>query len=441
VKSFLTKNSVVIGLGLVLVFLIFCLAFSTKSRNADNSLTVTPHEEVLDVKEKQDEITSKETYKAQIKIGGIVLDQIFEKWTDEDDWEYGKYRFFTTDEEPKLLKEVPIFTPPIDADEALNTNFFLRDITGDDIEELFMRILRSGSNLSEWEILKLEGGSLVNITVKGRKDNPTWVTFDDIGNRGDYVWLDWHGSDMRGRTLYRLEANELVEVSSVRIRFANGGDECSVSVKNENDTDFIFVEGVMCENIRREDGTLNFGKYFLLDLVQIRFLSTLYEAKSNPKLSTLAKTYSEHCEAITDTAIVAGVDGFYGLIQEAGVNRPTKTTPNGQVLILPCGRGAYQDWDLPVFYDGNTYTPLTVEVIGEDGERITNQTATEFGYNIQTDTFTSHAKGNGVNSCWTEGEYKLVGRELVIQKFSADWDCEDQKGRDYEGEVVYNINE
>lgn len=121
------------------------------------------------------------------------------------------------------------------------------------------------------------------------------------------------------------------------------------------------------------------------------------------------------------------------------VNRPPKTTPEGKVLILPCGRGVYQDWDLPVFYDEYTYTPLTVEVVGEDGKRITDQTATEFGYNPQTDTFTSHAKGNGVNSCWTEGEYKLVGRELVLQKFSADWDCEDLKGRDYEGEVIYDI--
>jgi hypothetical protein len=305
-----------------------------------------------------------------------------------------------------------------------------------------VRALSSGSNLSEWEVLKLENSELVNIMVKDQKDNPQWVEFDDIGNRGDRVWLRWHGSDMQGKDLYNLEGNELVLMKSVRIKFIDandGGDDCEVSVRDGDSTDYVFVERIACENIAR-DSSLNFDRYFFLIPEQIVFLNQLYNAKSDPKLSVLAHAYSEQCEDIINTAILAGVRDFNGLIQSAERDRPVKITSEGKVLILPCGRGAYQDWDLPVFYDGNTYTPLTLTHIDSDGKRTEQSTAVSLGYDPETDTFSYHAAGNGVHSCWEEGEYKLVGRKLVLQKFIVDDDCEDADGEQDEGEVVFDIN-
>lgn len=440
----ITRKNVIFGLILLSVALVLWLAVSIEIYKRDNApdylQKIYSNQNISDAGDKHYKIGSKDLYTARISIGGTVLYQIFEKWVELDDegkeWTNGKYRYFTTEEEPKLLKEVGVFTPPQDANEALNTNFLLQDITGDDVEELFMRVLSSGSNLSEWEILKLDGDTLVNITIQGQKENPTWVTFDKVGNRGGYVWLEWHSSDMRGRNLYKLDGNELILERTVRIKFVDGADDCDVSVKDGDDTDFTFVERTACENIPR-DGSLNFDRYYFLIPEQILFLSQLYNAKSDPKLSVLAEAYSDNCEAIINTAILAGVRDFNGLLQSGQVHE----TSDGEVRILPCGRGAYQDWELPVFYDGNTYTPLTLTHIDSAGKRTEQSTAVSLGYNKETDTFSYHGGGNGVHSCWEEGEYKLVGRKLVLQKFTADFDCEDADGKQDEGEVIFDITD
>jgi hypothetical protein len=107
-------------------FLLVCglavLASFNKGNAPDYLHKIYPDQEIRDTGDKQYRVGSDDIYVARISIGDTVLYQIFEKSND-------KYRFFTTDEKPRLLKEVEVITPPQNADEALNKNFFLRDVT------------------------------------------------------------------------------------------------------------------------------------------------------------------------------------------------------------------------------------------------------------------------------------------------------------------------
>lgn len=450
VKIHLLKNkkSIFVFLG-VLLLLVIGLVFSIKLYKQDNVpeylQKIYLNQKISYVGDKHYKVGSTDIYVAQISVGNTELYQIFEKWIEiyeGREWENDKYRFFSTDENPKLLKDVGTITPPQDASQALNTDFFLQDITGDGIDELFIRVLNSASNLSEWEILKLEDSNLVNITIKGQKDNPTWVTFDNAGNKGNLIWLDWHGSDQRGRSFYKLEGNELVLDIGVRIKFVtiDDYDYCDVS-SGKDYKDFTFIERIDCSKIRRdENNSYNFDRYFHLTSEQILFLNQVYKAKSDSKLSTLAQTYSDHCDSIIDTATLSRVKDFNGLLQNAKDNNTLKTTPEGKVIAIPCSKGVYQDSYLPVFYDGNIYTPMTFTHIDSDGKRTEQNTAESFNYNTESDVFSYHSMGNGMNSCWEDGEYKLIDHKLVLQKIIEDSDCEDADGKQDESNVIYDVN-
>lgn len=434
-RGVFTKKKVLIGACLLALGIAGFYLVSLQTENPSYLQKIYPEQEIKDVGDKHYRVGTDDIYVARISVGGVVLYQIYEKTN-------SRYRFFTTEEEPRLLKEVEVVTPPNDADEALNRNFFMRDITEDGIEELFVRVLRSGSNLSEWEIIKPEGGALASITIRGQKDNPLWVEFDEIGTRGSTVWLDWHGSDMQGRNYYRLEGNELVYEKGVRIAFANGSEECRVSVSNAGDADFTFIETKLCAEITyAEDNKLAFDRYFIQSPDQLAFMTELYYAKSNPNLSYLAQVYDKECEVPNGAATFGGAKTFRDLLQRAEAAEALKITSEGhKVLIIPCGQGAYQSWYLPAYYDGNTYTPIALASIDRDGKRQVYRTATELYYSAETDTFSYRGAGNGMHTCWQEGQYKLVGKELVLQKYIADWDCEDADGEQDEGEVIYDIN-
>lgn len=396
-------------------------AFFTESGSPDYMQKIYPDQQVRDAGDKHFKVGSMDVFVTRISIGDTVLHQIYEK---DDE----KYRFFTTEEEPRLLKEVEVITPLQNADEALNKNFFLRDITNDGIEELFVRVLNSGSNLSEWEILKLEDGALVNIAIKGQKDNPNWVEFDKIETRGSRIWLSWHGSDMKGWNSYELEGNELVFQRTVRLTFKNGSDMCDVSVFKLHDELAQFIETFPCNEDRYE-------YYLLATPEELNFRADLFSAKSDPALEYLAQTYDQTCDRNPIEPVLRKVSTFRGLVQSAEQIKPS--TDGTHAIILPCGRSAYQSWFIPVLYDGSAYRPLKAPTLTEQGETQLIDSLADLWYDPETDLFGSATKYNGLNTCWDTATYKLVGKELVLQKFEADWECDDGE---MDGKVIFDVN-
>lgn len=402
---------------------------------------------ILSEDSERENVDYTDLYEKEIEIGNTKLRLEVKTATfigeDGHHWLNGEYRFYSTDKKPKLLATVASLIPPEYNEEHDEDRFFsMKDITGDDVPEILVLVLKSGSNLREWEVLQLEDDSLENIIIKGNKDNPNWVEFDDIGMQKGRVWTLWHGSDMRGANLYALEGNELVLEKTARYTFKNGSDDCDVSIKNAGDAEYTFIKRVSCSDEGKYPTSLI--HYFLRDPQSFQLMSELYDALSDPKLALFARTFLDQCDTViaSPTYYSNRNVSLAEMLRRLNEYEPMKITPDGsKVLIMPCIEGAYQTADMPILYDGVSYTPLSMkQIVDTDGEQVDSYTATGFGYNPQTDIFSYHWAGNGAHSCWGDGEYKLVGRELVLQKFIADWDCADVKGRDYEGEVVYDIN-
>lgn len=385
-------------------------------------------------------VTYSDLYTKQIEIGNTKLNLEVKTatFTDEDghDWLSGEYRFYSIEKKPKLLATVPSLIPPrYDLEDGEDPLLTTKDVTGDSVPEIFVLVLQSGSNLREWEILQLKNGSLENITIKGQKDNPKWVEADDIYYVDGYVVLHWHGTDMRGAIRYILDGNELVLDKSVRQTFGNGApDSCDVSMKNANESEYTIIDA-SCEDPRYPT---SLHRYFNFSPERIARLAELYTLRSNPTFSNIATAYREYCPTELEGATFLGAKSFVDLVQRVERKYPVDS---GEILYIPCIQGAYQSSYLFTLFDGNTYTHLEVPTILADGERKLKPRIGEPSYNPATSIFTDYVASNGMHSCWAAAEYKVVGREVVLQKFTADR-CEYEEGEVDEGEkVIYDINE
>lgn len=384
-------------------------------------------------------VTYSDLYTKQIEIGNTKLNLEVKTatFTGEDghDWLSGEYRFYSIEKKPRLLATVPSLIPPrFDPEDGEDPLLTTKDITGDGVPEIFVLVLQSGSNLRQWEILELKDGSLKNITIKGQKDNPKWVIADDIYYVDGYVILHWHGSDVRGAIRYTIDGNELVLEKSVRQTFGSGApDSCDVSMKNADESEYNIID-TSCEDPRYPT---SLHRYFQFSPEYITLLTELYTLRSNSIFSNIATAYREYCHSELEGATFLGAKTFTDLIQRVD---KTYSVDSGEILYIPCIQGANQSSYLFTLFDGNTYTHLDVPVILENGDRLMYPRIGEPSYNPVTETFTNLVASNGMRSCWWMAEYKVVGREVVLQKFTADR-CEYEEDEVDEGEkVIYDIN-
>ncbi len=178
------------------------------------------------------------------------------------------YRFYTVGSNPKLIKEVNSLVPPLDSTQVLEQNFFEKDINGDGVEELFIKV-EMASQVTSYEILSFGNNSLPNITLENSESN--WIDFDDIDYRDGVVMLTWHGpvSDYKlGRNDYFWEEYTLKLVRSFVFKYQNmqnGNTSCYVLFKLPKEKDFypIAEEKENCGNTLHD-----FDKYLQLPMVK-----------------------------------------------------------------------------------------------------------------------------------------------------------------------------
>lgn len=170
------------------------------------------------------------------------------------------YKIYAVDSEtPRLMKEVQSFIPPRTSSEVLVGNLFEKDITNDNIPELFIKVEQSASNLRIYEILKREGNSFVNLTRE--RDNSSQVDFDEITRTGEYITMTWHAADAIGQTWYELNGTKFVPIQNVGFFQQPGGSgKCEVRVNKLYDQ-FVVVDTRDCSELGDE-----FSRYLFTNL-------------------------------------------------------------------------------------------------------------------------------------------------------------------------------
>jgi hypothetical protein len=124
------------------------------------------------------------------------------------------YRFYSTGSQPELIKEIASLVPSEDAIEAFGKITAIADITGDGVPEISVLVLTPGAAPDQYEVLNTMD-KLKNIVIQGRKDNPSWVEYNDIFVDNGRVYLGWHGTYERGWTEYLVRKNILIFSKSV----------------------------------------------------------------------------------------------------------------------------------------------------------------------------------------------------------------------------------
>lgn len=195
--------------------------------------------------------SKKEVYPKTILVGDSKLFVVAEKQ------EYGgRYRFYTTDTHPKLLKEAEIFGSFTDNEEIFTKNFFEKDITGDGVEELFIKMQVSGNNLASYEVFQWENRVLANLKLAREKSS--LVSFDEINNENGHITMTWHAVDAVGKTWYELNGTELT--AGYNVGFFNvslGSNRCEVRVNKVYD-EFKTIDTKTCDSLG-----MDFNRYYL----------------------------------------------------------------------------------------------------------------------------------------------------------------------------------
>lgn len=241
--------------GITIIVVVIALVVTRYDQNGDVSGLATPLSKIYGSSKIEDKgdyylVDSKKVYSKTIQGEDSKLLLIAESGEDG-----GIYRFYTLEEPPKLLKEVEIFGQFRDSEEVFKRGFFEKDITGDSINELFIKVLISGNNLAWYEIFRWEEGALVNLKRAGEKSN--LVDFDDINYENDHITMTWHAVDASGKTSYDLKDNLLVPVKNIGFfHINNTEDQCEVR-ENKVYDEFIVLEKEKCSIL----GT-NFDPYF-----------------------------------------------------------------------------------------------------------------------------------------------------------------------------------
>ncbi len=182
-------------------------------------------------------IDGKDLFARSIAVGDNAFFLVVENYKDQG----GIYRFYSADTNPVLLKEVGTFQVPENNKQVFEKNLQRKDITGDGIEEIIVKVQVSGGNLTSYQILTIGGNSLLNIKMEGAKND--WVDFDEIDYENGYVGITWHGTYERGKTIYSLSDNSLVLVKTVEL-YSYGEEEgvCLVREKKGGEKDYRVIQ-------------------------------------------------------------------------------------------------------------------------------------------------------------------------------------------------------
>jgi hypothetical protein len=298
-----------------------------------------------------------------------------------------RYMFLAIALDPELLIEIEKAPRAESAEEAFEQNIFQVDITGDGTKEVFVRTVSEEGFLG-YTILRVEGEGLkeihadlgleswTNVKYVGFEDGAVLFSHDPEGNYDESAY---------GR--YFVVEDALVSE----------------------------------ENVRRRDQS----EGFRTDLVA---------ASEDSVWSPLARAFDESCEILPES--VLNPQGLLFRPMVAALE-PVKTLPNGsRVYIIPCMLHAYQSSQMPAIFDGTTYEPLLIHEMDYDGNPTESYTTIELGYDPAKDLFTSYGKGRGIGDCGAGYEYKLAGKELVLQRMEADTECDGE----YESRVLFDIN-
>lgn len=138
------------------------------------------------------------------------------------------------------------------AEESFVQNFFQKDVTGDSIPELFVRVEKNASNTQLYEILQLQGNNLEHIKIEG--EDSLWVNFDQIEYSQGFIEMTWHDVDARGKTKYSLEQGNLIPIKNVGFFWIQDtDDDCEIRVSDLGFTNFHVVGKASCSTLAEKD--------------------------------------------------------------------------------------------------------------------------------------------------------------------------------------------
>ncbi|MEK7552802.1 MAG: DUF1176 domain-containing protein [Patescibacteria group bacterium] len=317
-------------------------------------------------------------YAKEIKIGNTPFFLVVENKPKER----SIYQFFSIGLHPEPVIVIKSAQKVQNSTEAFETNIFQKDISGDGVSEALIRT-KNEKGFSSYQILREVGGLLVPIKFINNEDN--WSDIDFVEYKEGIITMSRKEKDYLSNHNYILIDDTLISENQLE--------------QQEKEKNF------------KEDLSL---------------------AASDPRWAPLAAQYKEECYPYEMTGIPDELP-FRSFVQAI---KPEKIMPDGtKVLILFCMAHAYQYSYMVVLDDGKTYTPLLVEEINREGESIFNYRVVEMFYDSVKDVFVSATKGRGLGDCWTTGVYKLIDRQLILQKYTAKWECD---GNYEGGELIYS---
>lgn len=201
-------------------------------------------------------VDSKEFFAKELKIGDSKLFVTVENYQNQG----SIYRFYSSDLIPKLLKEIDSYVFPENSQQVFTRDFFIKDITGDGVEELFIKLQTTGSNLNSYEVFRLEKNNFINIKLNEKQDN--WIEFDEISYKDGYIYSTLHDIPIGGysvwETRYRLDKNILIPIEIIEFSLIKGTqDYCEIARSDDGGKNFIVIGEEKCSFLGR-----NFDNYF-----------------------------------------------------------------------------------------------------------------------------------------------------------------------------------
>lgn len=126
--------------------------------------------------------------------------------------------------------------------------YFLKDITGDNIPEIFVMMDRNAKASRWYKVMQFRNGTLEYITVEGTESGT--IDIDSVEYKDGLVYTTWHGNFERGMEQYTLQGNMLVRVKGVGL-YITGYNDTSCHVRQVNirqDQSVSFTEIDFIEN-------------------------------------------------------------------------------------------------------------------------------------------------------------------------------------------------
>lgn len=294
------------------------------------------------------------------------------------------YSFYAIGLASEPVAQIEWGLPVTSSVDAFENNLSYDDITGDGTKEAFVRTRSEEGHLS-YAIFKEWNRSLRPISLEANYSG--WINIKYQRREGDAIYFVTATSDDPSNETYDEEHEQ---------KFYLAGD-------------LIVTEA----EVMRATQASSFNQ-------------DIYEATQDSKWRALAEAFRDSCETLPGSVLNAQGLPFREMIEAL---EPVKTDLDGsKVYIVPCMLHAYQTSQMATYYDGEKYLPIFINQMDYDGNPTDGGYSTvELAYDSSRDLFLSYAKGRGQGDCGTGTEYKLEGKELVIQKFEGDKECDGEQ--------------